>query len=318
MSGMIVPILVAVTVALLVFGSAQVASFLADGEKRKLKQRLSANDRPGASAGLTNRSITIQQSSPGALGNIRLVAKLSRTLLQAYPDASVARFMALCLAIFTFTFVMSFLVTDAAVMSLLIAAGAAYVPVIVVNNKRARRQRMLSDQLPEALDFLSRILRAGHSLSTGLQMMAEELPQPLATEFRRSYDQLSLGQAMDDCLKEMSTRIESTDFAFFVTAILIQRQTGGDLSEVLGNISGMIRQRQRLQNHVKAKTAEGRFTGYILTAFPAVMFGLSYMLNPDYAGVLLKSSTGLTLLGIAVGLQLMGLYFIKKITTVRV
>jgi tight adherence protein B len=116
----------------------------------------------------------------------------------------------------------------------------------------------------------------------------------------------------------MSKRIESTDFAFFVTAVLIQRQTGGDLSEVLGNISGMIRQRIRLQQHVKAKTAEGRFTGYILSAFPAVMFVISYSLNPEYAGVLIKTNIGLMLLGIAFGLQMLGLFFIKKITTVTV
>ena len=93
-----------------------------------------------------------------------------------------------------------------------------------------------------------------------------------------------------------------------MTAVLIQRQTGGDLSEVLGNISGMIRQRIRLQQHVKAKTAEGRFTGYILSAFPAVMFVIAYSLNPDYAGVLIRTNTGLMLLGIAFGLQMMGLY----------
>ena len=116
----------------------------------------------------------------------------------------------------------------------------------------------------------------------------------------------------------MALRIESTDFAFFITAVLIQRQTGGDLSEVLKNISGMIRQRIRLQQHVKAKTAEGRFTGYILSAFPGVMFCIAYTLNPQYAGVLIHTSTGLMLLGIAFGLQLMGLYFIKKITTVTV
>jgi tight adherence protein B len=246
------------------------------------------------------------------------MGRLARRLLQAYPDASVSRFVILCLAIFVATFIIVALVLDAPLMALLLAAGAAYVPMLLVNSKRTRRQKLLSDQLPEALDFLSRILRAGHSLSTGLQMMGDELPQPLAGEFRRTYDQHSLGLGMDECLREMSARIESTDFAFFVTAVLIQRQTGGDLSEVLGNISGMIRQRLRLQNHVKAKTAEGRLTGYILTAFPAVMFVISYMLNPDYAGVLLNSRTGLSLLGLALGLQLMGLYCIKKITTVTV
>ena len=113
-------------------------------------------------------------------------------------------------------------------------------------------------------------------------------------------------------------RIESSDFAFFVTAVLIQRQTGGDLSEVLRNISGMIRGRVRLGQHVKAKTAEGRFTGYVLVAFPAVMFLLSYYMNPGYAGLLVSDPTGRMLLGTAVGLQVMGLLAIRKITTVKV
>jgi len=148
--------------------------------------------------------------------------------------------------------------------------------------------------------------------------MGEELPQPIGKEFSRAYDQHSLGQPLEDCLKTAATRIESTDFAFFVTAVLIQRQTGGDLSEVLTNISGMIRQRIRLQQHVKAKTAEGRFTGYILVAFPAVMFFLAWSLNPAYAGVLLHTTKGMELLGTAFGLQMLGLICIRKLTTVKV
>jgi len=137
-------------------------------------------------------------------------------------------------------------------------------------------------------------------------------------EFRRCYDQHSLGQPLEDCLKAMASRIESTDFAFFITAVLIQRQSGGDLSEVLRNISGMIRQRIRLQQHVKAKTAEGRFTGYILVAFPAVMFCVAYVMNPAYAGILVHTTTGLELLGTAFGLSMLGLFAIRQITTVKV
>ena len=181
-----------------------------------------------------------------------------------------------------------------------------------------RRQRDFLDQLPEALDFLSRILRAGHSLSTGLQMMADELPQPLSGEFRRCYDSHSVGQALEDSLKDTAVRVDNSDFGFFVTAILIQRQTGGDLSEVLTNISDMIRQRIRLAQHVKAKTAEGRFTGYILVVFPVVLFFVSYYLNPGYASVLLHTSTGLWLLATAAGMLMMGSWAIKKITTIKV
>ncbi len=316
MDGMMVPVLIALSVAALVFGIVQVATALTDGEKKKLKQRLSTELRADLSGGSAAKQITLQQQDFGLFGQFSPLEKLGKKFTQAYPDASFQKFLALCGGIAVVVFLVAQMLLGV-FPALGVAIGAAYIPCLFVNMKRVKRQRMLADQLPEALDFLSRILRAGHSLSTGLQMMGQELPQPLAAEFRRAYDQHSLGSSMENCLKDMSIRIESTDFAFFVTAVLIQRQTGGDLSEVLGNISGMIRQRIRLQNHVKAKTAEGRFTGYILTAFPAVMFVISYMLNPDYAGVLLKGK-GLLLLGVAFGFQMMGLYCIKKITTVRV
>ncbi len=319
MDGLMLPLIIAAAVALAVFAIVQVTASMTDGEKRRLKQRLSTENRPDMIGNSdVSRQITFQQASAGLLGNISIFDRIGKKLRQAYPEASLERFIAICVSIGAAVFGIMFLIMGSYLFPAIGAAVGFYLPIVYINSKGARRQKALADQLPEALDFLSRILRAGHSLSTGLQMMSDELPQPLAAEFRRAYDQHSLGSSMDDCLKDMSTRIESTDFAFFVTAVLIQRQTGGDLSEVLGNISTMIRQRIRLQNSVKAKTAEGRFTGYILTAFPGVMFFISYALNPDYAGVLIKTNTGLMLLGIAFGLAMMGLYCIKKITTVRV
>jgi len=320
MAGTFLPILAAIAVMLLVVAVWQLVAALTDAEKRKLKQRLSSEGGTQALSSVQRR-ITLQQEAEGlsaVLARVSFFAKLNRTLLQAYPDASLARFVGFAAAIGASLWVITFLLSQSLVVAFVAGAIGIYAPSIWLGQKRSRRQRLLADQLPEALDFLSRILKAGHSLSTGLQMMSEELPQPLASEFRRAYDEHSLGQSMEECLKYMAQRIESTDFAFFVTATLIQRQTGGDLSEVLGNISGMIRQRIRLQQHVKAKTAEGRFTGYILAAFPAVMFVLAYVMNPDYAGVLVKTQIGLTLLGVAFGLQMMGLYCIKKITTVSV
>jgi tight adherence protein B len=134
---------------------------------------------------------------------------------------------------------------------------------------------------------------------------------------RQCYDAHSLGQPLDQALKETATRIDSSDFAFFITALVVQRQTGGDLSEVLRNISAMIRSRMRLAQHVKAKTAEGRLTGYILVAFPAVMFALCYFQNPTYCGKLLEG-TGRYFLAVAFFLQMLGLWSIRMITTVKV
>jgi tight adherence protein B len=252
------------------------------------------------------------------LAKSALMRSLHRQLLHAYPDASLVKFLALSAGLSVTLALVLLGWMESPWVALAGAAAGAYLPYMLVMRKKNKRQRRLSELLPEALDFLQRILRAGHSLSTGFSMMADELPQPLAGEFRRCYDEHSLGQPLDECLRDMVARIESTDFAFFVTAVLIQRQTGGDLSALLGNISGMIRQRIRLQQYVKAKTAEGRFTGYILVCFPVLMFFIASSMNPEYKKNLLGTSSGLTMLGIAAALIVLGLVTIRKITTVRV
>ena len=320
MDSLFLPILIASVVALFAWGLISIFSG-GGGEKKKLQQRLTAE--PGTDRGATQLplSITLQMEAGGISAMLLKISPLQglyRKLLQAWPEMTLAMFLgiagAACLTFFATTFLFTGLLAVAA------AAGAVggYLPFFLLANRRSKRQRALTEQIPEALDYLSRVLKAGHSFSTGIQMMSDEIPQPLGGEFRRCYDQHSLGQPLEEALKDMSTRIESTDFAFFITAVLIQRQTGGDLSEVLKNIAGMIRQRIRLQQHVKAKTAEGRFTGYILVAFPMVMFFLIAFMNPEYAHKLTGRPIGQKMLGIAFGLQVMGLYAIRKITTVKV
>jgi tight adherence protein B len=301
------------------YAIAQILGEITDPERRRLKQRLSSEGRTGGGASDQPAvSLYLAEQPKNPLQRIKILASLDASLHQAYPEASFARFLLLCLGLAGVGYVVIWAITGAAVLGVLVGCVLGVAPAIFLNMKRASRQKTMVEQLPEALDFLSRVLRAGHSLSTGLQMVGTELPEPLATEFRAAYDQHSVGVSMEIALRDMTKRVESTDFAFFVTATLIQRQTGGDLVQVLGNISQMVRQRLRLQQQVKAKTAEGRFTGYILSAFPAVMFALSYVLNPAYASQLLHSSTGLILAGVAFGLELLGLISIKMLTTVRV
>jgi len=327
MDGILLPLIIAAAVATFVWGVVSIATGTGRGERRKLQERLGGGDangsggRGGAAVAEAAKLITIKldvQGVPAFLAERPFIQALNRRLLQAYPEKSLGKFLigaALYAAVFGG---LTLLVTASFPVGFLAGLAGGYLPFMTLNMKANKRQRQIALQLPEALDFLTRILRAGHSLSTGLQMMGEELPQPLCGEFKRAYDQHSLGVSMEDSLRETAARIESSDFAFFVTAVLIQRQTGGDLSEVLKNISAMIRGRVRLSQHVKAKTAEGRFTGYVLVAFPAVMFFLSYYMNPGYAGILIHDPGGRMLLGAAVMMQLMGLFAIKKITTVKV
>lgn len=315
----LLPILVAATVVALSLGVWQVASRLFDKEGRKLTERLSGDGRPDPSAG--SRAVKFHVASgalPAGLSRSRFLTDLNRRLAQTLPGTTLVTFLSVSGGLAVSVGLLALLLSTSLAVAGSAAVGAGYAPYFLLQAKRKRRSKALNNQLPEALDFLARALKAGHSLSTGVQMMADELPAPLAVEFRQCYDQHSLGQSLDDALKEASARIESTDFAFFITAVLIQRQTGGDLSEVLKNISAMIRQRVRLHQQVKAKTAEGRFTGYIMVAFPVVMFFIASTLNPEYSQVLLHTSAGLKMLGVAAGLQVAGLLAIHKITTVTV
>ncbi len=317
------PILIAAVVALGAWGATQFFVNTDRKDKRRLKQRLSSDV---AASGQSNpaASITISAAELEVLtgrsssGKKSFMSGLRGKLATISPGTSLRKFLVTCAGIGLGLFLIIFLVSANLLAAAVAGAIAAYVPIFLLSGKCNKRQTSFAMQLPEALDFLARILRAGHSLSTGLQMMGTELPEPLAGEFRKTYDQHTLGQPLEDCLRDMTIRVQGTDFSFFVTAVLIQRQTGGDLSMVLNNISGMIRGRIRLQQYVKAKTAEGRFTGYILVAFPGLMFVITDIMNPAYGGTLLHTSTGLWLMGISVALQLLGLFFIRMLTKVKV
>ena len=323
MDSLYLPLLIASAVALLVWGVMSIVKNAMNGEKRKLQSRLIAGGDRGSSGVNSALPLSITKSTETTKASTILIRwqpldGLHRMIVQAYPNGTVATFMSIAGICMFVLFMVGMLATQNMLIALVAGVLGGYFPFLMLMQKRSRRQRAIALQLPEALDFLSRVLQAGHSFSTGIQMMSEELPEPLRGEFRRCYEQHSLGQPLEDSLKDMATRIESTDFAFFITAVLIQRQTGGDLSEVLKNISNMIRQRIRLAQHLKAKTAEGRFTGYILVAFPAVMFVLVSFMNPEYAHNLTGTSIGQKMLGVAFGLQMLGLWAIRKLTTVKV
>ncbi|HEV8604426.1 MAG TPA: type II secretion system F family protein [Tepidisphaeraceae bacterium] len=313
-------LLIALSASMAAWAIAQLIFSYFSTDKSKIQQRLSNNWRPDI-AGSLNKPVTISlemKEMPAFLARSAYMQRLYRKLVQAYPDAKLTAFLSLCGGVGLACFVLVFLIVDSFTGGMFAFLCGVYAPIVFLNGKRARRQKQLNNQLPEALDFLARILRAGHSLSTGLQMMGDELKPPVKEVFRRCYDQHSLGVPLETAMREMASRVDSGDFAFFVTAVLIQRQTGGDLTEVLDRISAMVRGRLRLQNHVKAITAEGRMTGNILVAFPAVLFIVSYILNPGYAGILIREELGKMLLGASVLFQIFGLVVIRRIVSVRI
>jgi tight adherence protein B len=316
-------ILLALTVATVGGVLVQVLFGLLEVKKRRLQERLGAAPESRFDARTDYGPIVKDDTTAdltGMLAKSQAVQIFHGKLAKAFPGVVWHRFL-LMMAVFAGGAGMLALVgTRSIVAGVFAALMAGMLPFLIVSSKCAKHQRSIEDNLPEALDFLSRVLRAGHSLATGLQMAADEIPQPLAGEFRRCYDQHSLGATLETSMKEMAERVATPDFSFFVTAVLIQRTTGGDLAEVLTNIGNMVRARIRLQQHVKAVTAQGRMVGYTLVVLPLIFYCILYLLNPKYARVLIDTKQypeGLVVLIGAVIWQLFGLVMIKKIVSVK-
>jgi len=194
--------------------------------------------------------------------------------------------------------------------------GAA--PFGVISFKRRRRLRRFEERFPEALDLLGRAVRAGHAFTTGMEMIAKESPEPIAFEFRKTFEEQNFGLPLRDALLNMTDRVPLVDVRFFVTALLVQKETGGNLAEILDNLARVIRDRFRIYREVRTKTAQGRLTAMILIALPPVMMGVLGVINPSYLRVLFEDPKGPTVLAIAGTLQLIGSAIIWKIIHIEV
>lgn len=184
--------------------------------------------------------------------------------------------------------------------------------------KRASRLKKFAAQLPDALELVARALRAGHSLAAGMHVVAEEMPAPISKEFGRVYDEQNLGIPLEESLKGMCDRVPNLDLRFFVTSVAIQRQTGGDLAEILDRIGHVIRERFKILGQVKALTAEGRLSGIVLIALPIGLFLMMLWMKPDYIQLLWKDPMGIKMSIGAIVLMLIGAFAIKKIVDIKV
>jgi len=192
------------------------------------------------------------------------------------------------------------------------------VPFAWLFMKRNRRLKKFAGQLPEAMELIARALRAGHSLAAGLHVVAEEMPQPIAKELGRVYEEQNLGITLDDALKNLTERVPNLDLRFFVTSVAIQRQTGGDLAEILERIGYVIRERYKILGQVKALTAEGRLSGIVLISLPIFLFLLMLWMRPAYISMLWTEDMGIKMSVGAVVLMVIGAYSIQKIIDIKV
>ena len=184
--------------------------------------------------------------------------------------------------------------------------------------KRKQRLAKFAKQLPEALELISRALRAGHSLASGFKLVADEMDAPISKEFERCYEAQNLGIPLETAIEEMTERVPNLDLRFFATAVILQRQTGGDLAEILDKIGYLVRERFKIWGQIQALTGEGRLSGIVLLSLPPVLFVVMWRLNPNYCMALFTDPLGHQMLAGAIIMQVIGALVIRKIVNIKV
>jgi tight adherence protein B len=202
--------------------------------------------------------------------------------------------------------------------ALVAAVLGASLPYAVVRRRRTKRLYAFEEQLPEAIDLLSRAIRAGHPLTSGLKMVAEETREPVSSEFLRTHEENRFGLPFEDAMVAMADRVAIIDVRILTTAILIQREVGGNLAEVLDNLANIIRVRFTIRRQLRVYTAQGRFSGYVLAALPIVVGLAIYSLNPPYIRLLFTDPVGKLLVLAAVVFQILGFLWIRKIVNIEI
>ncbi len=191
-------------------------------------------------------------------------------------------------------------------------------PTLWLKYKKSARLKRFEEQFPEALDLLSRAIRAGHAFQTAMGMVADELPAPVGVEFKKAFDQQNFGLPLQEALDDLARRVPIMDVRFFVTAVLIQRETGGNLSEILDNLAHVVRERFKILRQVRVHTAHGRFTGWVLLALPAALGIALSFINPDHMNLLFQERMGQMMISVAIVMQVIGYIWIRNVIKIEV
>ena len=249
---------------------------------------------------------------------VRSLPALSDYLYQAGVRMPAAQFALICMLCFGGGAGLCVVSPVPILLAPIIGAAFAAVPMGWLFVKRKRRLGKFGRQMPEALELLGRSLRAGHSLNAGFGLVASEMEEPLAREFGRAFEEQNLGIPLDEAIEDMAERIPNMDLRFFATAVVLQRQTGGDLAEILDKIGSLVRERLQILGQIQALTGEGRMSGAVLLALPPVLFLVMLRMNYDYVTQLFTDEIGRYLMCMALVTQILGALVIKKIITIKV
>jgi tight adherence protein B len=292
-------------------------------EAKKIQQRLqalsAAGDGSANSHVLRERMMSELPPLQRFLLSLPRAHQLDRILLQADLNWSVANLVLGCLAMGAAGYlVTTSLLHQPFLLGVMVAGPCTWLPLAWVGRRRSRRLARLEQQLPDALDLLGRALRAGHAFGTGLQMIGEEMAEPIASEFRMVHDEVNFGVSLEQALGNLSARVPITDLRYFVVAVLIQRESGGNLTEVLANLSRLIRQRLKLFRHVRVLSAEGRMSAWLLSLLPFAIGALMSVFNPEFMAPMWSDPLGVTLVRSMLLSMACGIVLLRKIIRIRV
>jgi tight adherence protein B len=297
----------------------------APAERRQRRTRLEAMQRSllQQSASLEHalvREQLVKETTPlqRFLARHPLGSRFERFLQQSGVEASLGQVLSLTAGAALLGAVAGLLMRQPAPMVVLTVLGVGALPLGVVAVRRQKRLGRFEEQFPDAIDLLARAVRAGHAFTTGFELIAKEMPEPLAGEFRIAYDQQNLGLPLRDALASLAERVPLADVKIFISALQIQRETGGNLAEILEKLSYVIRERFKLYRQVRVYTAEGRLSLWVLTAAPPMTAFLIFLVNREGIMPLVTDPLGQRMSWTAVVLLVTGFFVIKKITSIKV
>ncbi len=252
------------------------------------------------------------------LMQLPFIPRLQLFLTQAAIEMPIGRLLFISVALLFFAALTALLAGMPALLILFAGFGAGLLPFLVVVAKRRHRLKKFEELFPDAIDLLARAVRAGHAFTTGFSLIANEMPDPVAGEFRTMFEQQNLGLPLGEALRNLAIRVPLPDVRIFLAALTIQRESGGNLGEILDNLSTVIRERFKIYRQVQVFTAEGRLSLYILTAMPPISGVVMYLTNPSYMTRLFVDPIGHQLLGTAVAMQIVGYFVIRRIIRIKV
>jgi tight adherence protein B len=246
------------------------------------------------------------------------ISNLQLLLSQAGMEMRAGNMLVLCLISGVVFAVVTLLVSKAAVFAWVGLLAGTLLPYSFVSYKRTRRFQKFEELFPEAIDTLARAVRAGHAFTTALELIANEISEPVSSEFRKLFEEQKFGMPVRDALLNMAERVPLVDVKFFVTAVMLQRETGGNLAEILDNLSYMIRERFKIMRQVRVFTAQGRLTMMLLMALPPVIVVVMLLMNPGFIRPLFDDPIGHTLIVAGITLQTVGYFVIRRIIHIQV